>query len=212
MGFSGKQLWLLLLGATVSGLLAAWLVRRWQGNRLIGSDGAMAATLGGGFALGTLLLSVAQRVPGGNSTGLSHFVFGRAASMTSDDVQLLIWLAVIIIVCTVVLRRSLAMLCFDESFTQAQGMKVALLDGVLSCLLVAVVTRRDGSGRHVIGVSHVGPALRCGSLLESPHGHGTHHSWCLGAVSGAVGTLLWLSSALSNWPYHRVVHGCGDHL
>jgi manganese/zinc/iron transport system permease protein len=156
---SGRSTTLLLCGAFSSGLLGMAMtlaIRRWT---RIKEDAALAIVLGLFFGLGMALFTVVQRTKTGNAAGLSHFIFGKAASMVAADVWLIGVLSfVITLVCCGVFKE-LSLLCFDEEFAAAQGYRTVLLDWLLTLMAVAVT---------LIGLQSVGLLLVVALLLIPP--------------------------------------------
>ncbi len=156
---SGRSTSVLLLGAFVSGLLGMAMtlaIRRWT---RIKEDAALAIVLGLFFGLGMALFTVVQRTRTGNAAGLSHFIFGKAASLVAADVWLIgIVSAVLVLLCGG-LFKELSLLCFDEEFAAARGYRTWLLDWVLTLMAVTVT---------LIGLQSVGLLLVVALLLIPP--------------------------------------------
>ena len=137
IGLDGKSFIGLLIGAAVAGTLAAWAVPVLQRVTGIKDDAIMGIVLGGGFGLGIALLGIAQRLPTGNQAGLETFIYGRAASMVSEDVLGIVIVAMLVLLATVVLAKEFRLLCFDEAFGRALGRPERVLD--LGLLLLSVL-------------------------------------------------------------------------
>jgi hypothetical protein len=73
---------------------------------------------------------VIQQLPTGNAAGLSHFIYGKAASMTAGDAQLILYASLAIAFVCGALFKEFKMLCFDTAFAQAQGWPVLALDRI----------------------------------------------------------------------------------
>lgn len=158
-GGDGKSLPVLLGGAVASGLLGmAFIsgVRRWS---RVKDDAALAIVLSVFFGLGICLTVTIQQMPTGNAAGITNFIYGKAASMTSGDARLILWSSAVIAALTALLYKEFKLLCFDETFAAAQGWPVTLLDGLLMGLVVAVT---------VIGLQAVGLLLVVALLIIPP--------------------------------------------
>ena len=83
---SGKSLIGLLIGATISGLAAAWLVPALRRASGLKEDAVMGIVLGGTFGLGIALMGIALNTPGGNQAGLESFIFGKTATIHSHTI------------------------------------------------------------------------------------------------------------------------------
>ena len=153
---NGKSLPLLLLGATFTGLLgmgAVVLIRKWTHLK---DDAALAIVLSVLFGLGISLITLIQQMPTGNAAGLEHYIYGKAASMTALDMQIILVIALTVGVVTLLLYKEFAILCFDSTFANIQGIPSNRLDLVLMALIVAVT---------VIGLQAVGLLLVVALLI-----------------------------------------------
>ena len=56
---------------------------------LLKEDSAIGIILSVFFGVGIVLLTRIQKMPGGNQTGLDHFLFGQAATVGADEVRLM---------------------------------------------------------------------------------------------------------------------------
>ncbi|MBC7815802.1 MAG: metal ABC transporter permease, partial [Planctomycetaceae bacterium] len=111
------------------------------------------------FGLGMALFTVVQRTKTGNAAGLSHFIFGKAASMVAADVWLIGVVSVVIALLCCGVFKEFSLLCFDEEFAAARGYRTALLDWLLTLMAVTVT---------LIGLQSVGLLLVVALLLIPP--------------------------------------------
>ncbi|TXT30941.1 MAG: manganese/zinc/iron transport system permease protein, partial [Planctomycetota bacterium] len=156
---SGRSTSVLLLGAFASGLLGMGMtlaIRRWT---RIKDDAALAIVLGLFFGLGMALFTVVQRTRTGNAAGLSHFIFGKAASLVAADVWLIGGVSAILALLCGGLFKEFSLLCFDEEFAAARGYRTGLLDWLLTLMAVTVT---------LIGLQSVGLLLVVALLLIPP--------------------------------------------
>ncbi len=156
---SGRSTSVLLCGAFVTGLLGMAMtlaIRRWT---RIKEDAALAIVLGLFFGVGMALFTVVQRTKTGNAAGLSHFIFGKAASMVASDVWLIGVVSVVIALLCCGVFKELSLLCFDEEFAAARGYRTVLLDWLLTLMAVTVT---------LIGLQSVGLLLVVALLLIPP--------------------------------------------
>lgn len=176
---TGKSVPLLLGGAAAGGfcgVLATTAIRRWT---RIKDDAALAIVLSIFFGIGISLFTVIQRLPAGNSAGLSHFIYGQAASMTAGDVRSILVVATAVLVVCLLLFKEFATLCFDERFAASQGWPVLLLDQLLMGLVVTV---------SVIGLQSVGLLLVVALLIVPA---AAARFW-----TERLGTMLWIAGLL----------------
>ena len=185
-----RSLGILLLGAIASALLAAWCIALLRRLPHVREDTATGITLGTLFGLGIALVAIAQDTPTGGQAGLGNFIFGKAASITSEDQR---WIAAgvgLVAACCLILAKEFRLLCFDENYAASIGRRTLLLDGALMTLVAVVL---------VIGLQAVGAVLVLAMLVipacaAQPwtHRFGAMMllSALLGSLSGATGTLL----------------------
>lgn len=203
LGVSGRSLPILLAGALVTGLLAVGAIEVLARTTRLGADAATATVLASSFGLGTVLLGVAQRAPGGGQAGLAQLVFGRTAGMLARDAYLMAALAGVALLAALALGRAFAVVAFNERFARTTGLPVRALDAALAAL-VALVT--------LAGMQAVGMLLVVALLVAPPAAArlwATHVrslallAGCFGAASGFVGGAL--SATLPNAPAGAVI-------
>ncbi|TCP65649.1 metal ABC transporter permease [Baia soyae] len=189
--FTGSKnpLWL-LIGATLTGLLASlflsWITRFSK----IKEDTALGLVLSTFFGFGIVLLTQIQHSDFGNQAGLDKFLFGQSASLVGTDVVMMGSIAFILILLVSLFFKELKLLCFDANYGKSLGFPMVGLDFFLMLLLVVAV---------VIGLQAAGVVLMA-SLLITPAAtarywterldHMIIISACIGALSGLVGTIL----------------------
>lgn len=155
-GISGRSLPLLLLGAATTGVLGMGAVAAIRAKSRVKDDAALAIVLSVFFGLGIALMVIIQQLPTGNAAGLSHFIYGKAASMTASDAQLILFASLIVAFVCAALFKEFKLLCFDASFARTQGWPTMALDLALMGLVVAVT---------VIGLQAVGLLLVVAMLI-----------------------------------------------
>lgn len=182
IGGNEKSIPLLLVGATVSGLLGVGviiLVRRYTPLK---EDTALGIVLSVFFGAGAALLGVIQNMGTGHAAGLETFIYGKTASMRVADAQLIAVSSVLVIVACAVLYKEFKLLCFDPDFAGARGLPVVLLDLLLMCLVVITT---------MVGLQAVGLILMV-ALLVIPAAAArfwTESLWVLSLIAAAIGTL-----------------------
>lgn len=148
IGGVGKSLPLLLLGATISGVLGCGLVLFIRSQTRIKDDAAMGIVLSVFFGAGVALLTMATKMPAGAAAGLESFIYGKTASMVKSDFQLLIVVTSSVLLLSGLLFKELRLLCFDETFAASQGWPVKWLD----ILLLGLVTAVTVAGLQAVGL------------------------------------------------------------
>jgi len=156
LGGNGKALPVLLLGATVTGLLGVGTILMIRNLTRLKEDTALGIVLSVFFGAGVALLRVSQEVPGGYAAGLESFITGKSASMIAQDAQLIGAAALVCIGACLLLFKELKLLCFDDGFAGSRGLPVLRLDLALMALVVIVT---------IVGLQAVGLILMVAMLV-----------------------------------------------
>lgn len=145
-----------LFGAILSGLLSVILMEYLSKSRLARTDTAISLLLSSFFGLGIMMLTAIQHSGNAAQAGLDKFLFGKAASITRDDVQLLFIAACVVLLTIGLLFRGFALMAFDEDFARSAGFPHRVLRWTLSVLTVVVVA---------LGIQAVGVVLMAALLI-----------------------------------------------
>jgi len=148
LGADGKSLPVLLLGATVTGVLGCWFVLLIRNHSRIKDDAAMGIVLSVFFGAGVAVLGFVQTMPQASAAGLEYFIYGKTASMVMSDFKILITVTVGVLIAAALFFKEFRLLCFDENFAAAQGWPVRWLD----VLLLALVTLVTVAGLQAVGL------------------------------------------------------------
>ncbi len=158
-GGTGKNLAVLMLGATVSGLLGLGVILVVRNLTRLKEDAALGIVLSVFFGAGVAVLGVVQRTGQGHSAGLESFIYGKTASMIASDAGRTAAVAVLVLVVCAVLFKEFRLLCFDAEYASSQGWPTVWLDIVMMGLVVVVT---------VIGLQAVGLILIIALLIIPP--------------------------------------------
>jgi manganese/zinc/iron transport system permease protein len=203
MGGSGKSLPILLLGATIAGLLGVGLITLINRFTRLKEDAALGIVLSVFFGFGVVLDSVIQKMNTGSAAGLGSFIYGKTASMVAADALIIGIAAVAITLVTILLFKELTLLCFDRDFAQTQGWPVTLLDLLLMILVTGIT---------VLGLQAVGLILVIALLIipaaaarfwTERLSHMVIISAVIGVISGYVGASV--SALLANFPAGAII-------
>ena len=185
-----KEIWVLLIGAYIAGVLGVLSIISIRKFTKIKEDTALAIVLTVFFGIGIVILTYIQKTGMGGQSGLDKFLFGQSAAMVPNEVILIGFIAVILSIATLLFQKELTLLCFDSVYADSLGFPGAGLDILLMGMTVAVV---------VIGLQSVGVVLMAAMLIIPPV---TARLWThrilgmifisafVGAISGAFGTYL----------------------
>jgi manganese/zinc/iron transport system permease protein len=146
----------LFLGALTAGLLGALLILavvRWS---RIKEDSAIGIVLSVFFGGGIVLLTHIQKLPDGNQSGLDKYLFGQAATLVAEDLEVMAVLGGIVLIALLLFYKELKLLSFDPAFGASLGLPMRRLEVLLTLLLVVVV---------VVGLQTVGVVLIVAALI-----------------------------------------------
>lgn len=156
LGYNEKSLPILLLGATITGLLGVCIILFIRKLTHLKEDTALGAVLSVFFGAGISLLGIVQQMKAGHAAGLEAFIYGKTASMGSADAQLITWVAGFTLAACFLLYREFKLLCFDDQFAGSAGYPVLFLDLLLMTLVVAIT---------IVGLQAVGLILMIALLV-----------------------------------------------
>lgn len=191
MGFSGKSLPGLLLGAAISGVAGLATMLAIRSTTRLRDDAAMGFVLSVFFGLGVAVLGMVQKLPGANAAGLESFIYGKTASMVFHDAVLIGGTALVTSLVAILFKKEFTLICFDEGYASAQGWPVVMLD-VAMLTLVTIVT--------VIGLQAVGLILIIAFLIipATAARFWTHRLDYMLLLSALIGALSgWLGATVS---------------
>ena len=198
--YGQKSLLFFFIGAACSGYVATACIQFIVKHTRIKEDAAIGIVLSVFFGLGIVLLTWINQHEGGNQSGINDFLFGKAASLTGNDVNVLTITAVLMVITILFFFKEFKIITFDRAFAQGIGIPVSLLNGVLMFLMVSVV---------VIGLQAVGVVLMS-ALLITPAlaarywterlGWMTLLAGVFGALSGVAGAYVSLIAYVPTGP------------
>jgi manganese/zinc/iron transport system permease protein len=159
LGVGGRSLPVLLAGAAISGVAGVLTVHLITLGSRLRDDAAMAVTLSVFFGAGVVLLSYIQSLSTGTQGGLGHFIYGQTAAMQRHDAILIASAAALAVAIGLVFFKELRLVCFDDRFAAAMGLRVPAFDLLMMALVVLVT---------VIGLQAVGLLLIVAMLIIPP--------------------------------------------
>ena len=188
-----KDIEVLIAGAALSSIAAAWLITITVENSKIKFDGALATILSAFFGLGMVLLTYLQSLNNAGQAGLSKFIFGQAATILVRDVYITSAAALIIIVLTALFWKELKLISFDVEYAKTLQIPVTFTLILYRSLLIMTI---------IIGIQSVG-AILISSLLIAPAVGGRQWTNKLGTMCilagffgmiSAIGGTIWSTS------------------
>ena len=204
-GTGSKSLYWLMPGAMLAGLAAMLLSSLVTEYGNVRRDSGLGVMLAIFFATGIAILRWLQRatpnIPG--QRGLDEYLFGMAASMTSNDVVAIAILTVVVIGVVGLCWKELKVLSFDPTFAQSLGFRLRTLELTFLTLLIFGI---------VVGIQCIGVILMIAMLVipATAAYHWTNRlgvmvviSGLLGGLNGAVGSFI--SASVKGLPTGPVV-------
>ncbi len=180
LGFSGRSLPFLMVGAALTAILAALSIQ-WITNRTrLTEDTAIASVLATFFALGIVLLTVIQTLKTGGQAGLDIYLLGATAGMLREEAIILALFSLVVALAVAAIFKELTLISFDADYARAHGFPVRLLDLAILALVLAVV---------VIGLRVVGLVLIVALLITPPAAarFWTNHTGYMTLISATIG-------------------------
>lgn len=192
-----RNLFVMLIGAFLSGLLGIGIISGLRAWTRIKEDAAIGMVLSVFFGAGIVLSRIIQnKVTAGSKAGLDSYILGKTAGMLSQDVMLIAGLAFASLAVILLLSKEFQLISFDTPFAIVQGWPALFLDLVLMSLIAVIV---------VIGLPAVGVVM-VAALLILPGASARFWterlptmiqiSILFGVLTGAVGTLVSASFSL----------------
>ncbi len=146
----------LMIGALISGWLSISLINAIVNRSKLKTDAAIAIALSFFFGVGIVLLTYAQHNSEGNMTGLDQYLFGKAASMNSLDVQLFALMAIVLFFFIIIFKRAFILISFDREFAISKGLNVRFYEWLLSSLTILAIA---------LGIQAVGMILMAALII-----------------------------------------------
>ena len=157
--FESKNPWILIIGALISGWISILIMDYIPLKSKIKSDTAIALVLSVMFGLGILLITYIQHAGPGNQSGLDKFLFGKAASINSQDVLAFGSISILVSVVVLLFFKEFRLMAFNPEFAASIGLPVRLLSFIMNTLMVLAI---------IAGIQAVGVVLMVALLIAPP--------------------------------------------
>ena len=150
---------LIFIGAVVAGFIGTFFVSYLRQTTRIKEDTALGLTLASFFAIGVCLLTMIQRLPTGNKSGIDKFMFGQAAAIGKDDIKLMAGVTILIISAVYLFYKELLVTSFDAGFARAIALPSQWIHHLLMLLVAfAVVIALQAVGVVLVSAMLITPA------------------------------------------------------
>ena len=185
-----KALPILLLGATVSGVVGVLIIEAIVNYTRIKADAALGIVLSVFFGGGIVLLTHIQQSEVGNQSGLDKFLFGQAASIVRADLYVMCIVSALVMIAVFLFFKEFKGLIFDAEFLSALGFSQRVVDLLLMGLIVlTVMVGLQAVGVILIAAMLITPAAAARFWTDRLHVM-VLVSGILGALCGALGVGL----------------------
>ena len=198
-----KDLYILLAGALLIGLLCIYLIHYIQQKSKVKFDNAIALLLSTFFGLGLILLTYLKKIPGAKKAGLNKFIFGQASTLVVKDVYLIIVVGLVIIFLIVLLWKEIKV-----NYAHTLGINSSKINFLISTMIVInVIVGIQIAGVILITAMLILPAVAA-RLWSDKLFNVVILSAFFGGFSGASGSIIsTLDSNLPTGPLIIIVSG-----
>ncbi len=192
----------LIIGAFITGWLSLLLIDGITRTTKLKSDTAIGIILSVFFGVGILLLTSIQHSGNASQAGLDKFLFGKAASLTKDDVYVFGTIAAILILVVILFYKEFKLISFNPDYAKVIGLPVRFLEFMLATITVLAVA---------VGIQAVGVVLMAALLITPASGA---RFWTdklgvmiliatfFGAISGFLGSYIsYVAPAMPTGPW-----------
>jgi manganese/zinc/iron transport system permease protein len=137
----------LLIGATVSAILAIALIQFLSNQAKVKQDAALAYVLSTFFAIGIMILAYMQNQGISGQSGIGTFLFGSAASILLEDFWIFSPAFFLVFLFLLLFYKELKLTSFDRTFALTSGIPIKILDFIISTMaLLAIITGIQAMG------------------------------------------------------------------
>jgi manganese/zinc/iron transport system permease protein len=151
-----RQLGSILLGALLTGALAALLMLLLTRRSRLKTDAGLGVTLSVFFAVGIVLLTYIQGTNNASQGGLDSFLFGQAAAILRSDLYVMGGITLFALALVATFWKEFKLVTFDPAFAGSLGLPVTVLEVLLTVMTALAV---------VIGLQMVGVVLMAAMII-----------------------------------------------
>jgi len=126
----------LISGGMAAGAVAVFLVDWFSRVSRIKKDAAIAITLSILFSAGVILLNIIQHSGNSNQSGLSDFLFGKAATIIESDLYVFAVMCAIVLAIIPLFYQHFKIALFDSGFAKTIGLNEKVIQGLISGLII----------------------------------------------------------------------------
>ena len=192
----------IFVGATIAGLIGTTAVTAIKQTTRLKEDSALGLVLASFFAVGICMVTIIQRLPTGNKSGIDKFLFGQAAAISAGDVQLMTVVAILAVVLITLFYKECLLTSFDPGFATSAGFPTQLIHhGIMLLLAFAVVVALQAVGVVLVSAMLITPAAAAYLLTDRMH-RMLLLAASFGIIAGVLGAFLsFLGNNLPTGPF-----------
>lgn len=131
-----KEMYILLLGALIIGLVCVSVIHYIQLHSKLKFDSAIALMLSSFFGLGLVLLTYLKKVSGAKKAGLNRFIFGQASTLVVKDVYFIVSIGLILLFVVILFWKEIKISIFDKDYAKTLGIDSDKIRFIVSILIV----------------------------------------------------------------------------
>ncbi|MEO0385564.1 MAG: metal ABC transporter permease [Pseudomonadota bacterium] len=200
---NGRNMLGLIVGAVITGTLAALFANVIAARTKIRIDTAMAISLTVFFGAGMILLRVIANGPFPGKGGINDYLFGNASVITTADLATSTAVGALALLLMLLFWKEFTLRTFDPVLSTTLGFRASIIDTIMFITIVIAV---------VIGVKAVGVVLMIAFVVTPP---AAARQWtrtlpgmvALSGLFGAIGSGVgaYLSIAIGSIPTGPVI-------
>jgi ABC-type Mn2+/Zn2+ transport system permease subunit len=192
----------IFIGALLAGLAGSATVSILTRTTRLKEDTALGMVLASFFGLGLCLMSMFQRLPTGNKSGIETFLFGQAAALGPGDIQVMGTVTLVVVGLLGLGYKEFLLVSFDPGFARVLALPTVWFERLLVMLLAfSVVAALQAVGVVLVSAMLIIPAATASLLTDRFH-RVLVWSSCLGMISGLSGAFLsFLGTRLPTGPF-----------
>lgn len=180
----------IFIGAVIAGLLGTSLVSALLRTTRLKEDTALGLVLASFFAVGIAMVTMIQRLPTGNKSGIDKFLFGQASALGGDDVTLMAVVTTAVLGLVLVFYKELLATSFDPGFARSSGLPARWVHhGLMLMLAASVVIALQAVGVVLVSAMLITPAAAAYLLTDRLH-RMLGLAAAFGVLSGVGGAFL----------------------
>lgn len=125
-----------VLTALITTVIASLGIEQLRLSKRVYGESALALFLSGSLAIAMVILSLAH----GFNTNLFNYLFGSIVTVTTNDIYMILTLAIVLILTVLFFYKPLVYITFDEDAAKVSGVPTRLINTILIILAALTVS------------------------------------------------------------------------